>query len=227
MRELFVPAAHVHVIDTWESTGLRGTASHDYEVQDVFVPEHRTFWFQEPPSDGGPLYRMPPVAMFATFIEAVQLGIARHAIEAFVELAMAKVPTMTQIVLADRPTAQTTLGKAKAMHAAAHAYLEATLLALWKRVQTGHRPTLADRGELWLAATHAGHTAHAAIDVLYTAAGANAVYAASPLDRCLRDARTALQHVCTQEVNFETGGRVAMGRDAMGSVWALDYRGEG
>ena len=54
--------------------------------------------------------------------------------------------------------------------------------------------------------------------MLYTAAGANAVYAASPLDRCLRDARTALQHVCTQEVNFETGGRVAMGRDAMGSV---------
>src|SRR6266536_4430167 len=143
------------------------------------------------------------------FIEAVQLGIARHAIEAFVELAMAKVPTMTQIVLADRPTARTTLGKAKAMHAAAHAYLEATLLALWERVQTGHRPTLADRGDLWLAATHAGHTAHAAIDVLYTAAGANAVYAASPLDRCLRDARTALQHVCTQEVNFETGGRVA------------------
>ena len=227
MRELFVPAAQARVIDTWESTGLRGTASHDYEVQDVFVPEHRTFWFQEPPSDGGPLYRMPPVAMFATFIGAVQLGIARHAIEAFVELAMAKVPTMTQIVLADRPTARTTLGKAKAMHAAAHAYLEATLLALWERVQTGHRPTLADRGELWLAATHAGHTAHAAIDVLYTAAGANAVYAASPLDRCLRDARNALQHVCTQEVNFETGGRVAMGRDAMGSVWALDYRGEG
>jgi len=227
MRELFVPAAQARVIDTWESTGLRGTASHDYEVQDVFVPEHRTFWFQEPPSDGGPLYRMPPVAMFATFIGAVQLGIARHAIEAFVELAMAKVPTMTQIVLADRPTARTTLGKAKAMHAAAHAYLEATLLALWERVQTGHRPTLADRGELWLAATHAGHTAHAAIDVLYTAAGANAVYAASPLDRCLRDARTPLQHVCTQEVNFETGGRVAMGRDAMGSVWALDYRGEG
>ncbi len=139
MRELFVPAAQARVIDTWESTGLRGTASHDYEVQDVFVPEHRTFWFQEPPSDGGPLYRMPPVAMFATFIEAVQLGIARHAIEAFVELAMAKVPTMTQIVLADRPTAQTTLGKAKAMHAAAHAYLEATLLALWERVHGDRR----------------------------------------------------------------------------------------
>ncbi len=211
MRELFVPAAQARVIDTWESTGLRGTASHDYEVQDVFVPEHRTFWFQEPPSDGGPLYRMPPVAMFATFIGAVQLGIARHAIEAFVELAMAKVPTMTQIVLADRPTARTTLGKAKAMHAAAHAYLEATLLALWERVQTGHRPTLADRGDLWLAATHAGHTAHAAIDVLYTAAGAMP---------CTQPARSTAVCAMRERRCITCAGRRSISRPADASRWA-------
>ena len=70
------------------------------------------------------------------------------------------------------------------------------------------------------------HTAYAAINVLYTAAGATAVYATSPLDRCLRDARTALQHVCTQEVHFELAGRLALERDALASVWGLDYRGE-
>jgi hypothetical protein len=53
------------------------------------------------------------------------------------------------------------------------------------------------------------------------------VYATSPLDRCLRDARTALQHVCTQEVHFEVAGRFALDRDALASVWGLDYRGEG
>ena len=115
MREFFFPASEARVIDTWESTGLRGTASHDYEVLDVFVPEHRTLWFQEPPNERGPLYRMPPVAMFATFIAAVQLGIARHAIDAFVELATTKVPTMSQIVLADRVTAQAALGRAMAL----------------------------------------------------------------------------------------------------------------
>jgi alkylation response protein AidB-like acyl-CoA dehydrogenase len=227
MREFFFPAAQAEVIDTWDSTGLRGTASHDYAVRDVFVPEHRTLWFQERPHDGGALYRMPPVAMFATFIGAVQLGIARHALDAFIELATAKTPTMTQTVLADRATAQTTVGRAQALHAAARAYLEATLQALWDRVEAGHMPTLADRGALWLAATHAGHSAHAAIDMLYTAAGASAVYTASPLDRCLRDARTALQHICTQEVNFEVAGRLALQRDALQSAWVLDYRGEG
>jgi alkylation response protein AidB-like acyl-CoA dehydrogenase len=226
MREFFIPASEARVIDTWESTGLRGTASHDYEVRDVFVPEHRTLWFQERPSERGPLYRMPPVAMFATFIAAVQLGIARHAIDAFVELATTKIPTMSQIILADRVTAQASLGRATAMVSSARDHLENVLQSLWDRVQAGHAPTLGDRGDLWLASAHAGHTAYAAINFLYTAAGATAVYATSPLDRCLRDARTALQHVCTQEVHFELAGRLALERDALASVWGLDYRDE-
>lgn len=226
MREFFFPASEVQVIDTWESTGLRGTASHDYEVLDVFVPEHRSLWFQEPPSERGPLYRMPPVAMFATFIAAVQLGIARHAIDAFVELATTKIPTMSQLVLADRVTAQASLGRARALVSSARGYLEGALQSLWDRVQAGHAPTLEDRGDLWLASAHSGHTAHASIDMLYTAAGATAVYATSPLDRCLRDARTALQHVCTQEIHFELAGRLALERDALASVWGIDYRGE-
>jgi indole-3-acetate monooxygenase len=227
MREFFVPKAEVEVIDTWESTGLRGTASHDYKVQDVFVPQHRTLWFQEPPTEHGPLYRMPPVATFVTFIAAVQLGIARHAIDAFVELATSKRPAMSQTVLADKPTAQLTLGRAQALLGSASAYLEGALQGLWERVQSSHRPTLADRGELWLAAAHAGHSAHTVVDMLYSAAGASAVYAASPLDRCLRDARTALQHVGTQAVNFEIAGRLALDRDILSSMWMVDYRGEG
>jgi alkylation response protein AidB-like acyl-CoA dehydrogenase len=157
----------------------------------------------------------------------VQLRIARHAIDAFVELASSKIPTMTQSVLADRPTAQATLGRAKALQASARVFLETAVQNLWERVEAGHAPALADRGELWLAAAHAAHSAYAAIDMLYTAAGASSVYATSPLDRCLRDARTALQHVCTQEVHFETAGRLALERDALASVWGLDYRGEG
>ena len=65
MREVFFPARVTEVIDTWESTGLRGTASHDYAVSDVFVPTAHTVWFQDPPGCDRALYRMPPIAMFA------------------------------------------------------------------------------------------------------------------------------------------------------------------
>jgi alkylation response protein AidB-like acyl-CoA dehydrogenase len=227
VREFFFPAANVEVVDTWESTGLRGTASHDYQVADVFVPEERTFWFQDPPIESGALYRMPPIAMFVTFIAAVPLGIARRAIEAFVELATTKVPSMSQSVLADKPTVQASLGRASALRAASSSYLERSLAEVWERVERGEPPTLADRAELWLASAHAAHSAHAAIDMLYTAAGASAVYAASPLDRCLRDARTAIQHVGTQELNFELAGRHRLKADAATSIWSIDYRGEG
>jgi alkylation response protein AidB-like acyl-CoA dehydrogenase len=226
MREFFFPASEAEVIDTWESTGLRGTASHDYAVQDVFVPDHRTLWFQEPPTEDGPLYRMPPIAMFSTFIAAVQLGIARHALDAFVDLATTKIPTLSPTALADKATAQMTLGRARALTTSGRMYIEGALQGLWNRVKEGHQPTLEDRGELWLASAHAGHSAHAAVDMLYTAAGADSVYGTSPLDRCSRDARTALQHACTQEINFELAGRVTLERDVLASIWGIDYRGD-
>jgi alkylation response protein AidB-like acyl-CoA dehydrogenase len=226
VREVFFPAASTEIIDTWDSTGLRGTASHDYAVADVFVPASRTLWFQEPPSCDRALYRMPPVAMFATFIGAVPLGIARHAVEAFATLAGAKTPALSASVVADKPVAQATLGRAHARIVAGRVYLIETLNDLWERVRAGHRPTFADRGDLWLAATHAAHSALGAIEMLYTTAGASAVYSSSPLDRCLRDARTAVQHVCTQETNFELAGRHLLGRDAAPSIWGIDQRGD-
>jgi alkylation response protein AidB-like acyl-CoA dehydrogenase len=227
MREVFFPADVTEIIDTWESTGLRGTASHDYAVRDVFVPASRTAWFQDPPSCGRSLYRMPPVAMFATFIGAVPLGIARHAIDEFSALADAKTPSLSEAVLADKSIAQATMGRAYALVAAGHTYLIETLNDLWVSVQAGHAPSLADRGALWLAATHAAHSALEAIELLYTAAGASSVYSSCPLDRCLRDARTAVQHICTQKTNFELAGRHLLGRDADPGIWGVDYRGEG
>ncbi len=65
------------------------------------------------------------------------------------------------------------------------------------------------------------------IELLYTAAGASSVYSRCALDRCLRDARTAVQHIGTQEVNFELAGRHLLGRDVVPSPWVIDYRGEG
>jgi alkylation response protein AidB-like acyl-CoA dehydrogenase len=224
VRELFFPAADTEVIDTWESTGLRGTASHDYAVADVFVPASRTVWFQEPPANDGPLYRMPPIAMFATFIGAVPLGIARHAVDEFVQLARTKTPTLASSVLADKATAQEHLGRAQALVAGGRAYLTTTLDDLWQRVLAGHDPTMEDRAALWLAATHVAQGSLAAVELLYTAAGADSVYARSALDRCLRDARTAVQHICAQEANFELAGRLLLGREVVPSVWAMDLR---
>jgi alkylation response protein AidB-like acyl-CoA dehydrogenase len=227
MREVFFPASVAEVIDTWDSTGLRGTASHDVAVTDVIVPTSHTMWFQEPPTVDRPLYHMPPIAMFVTFISAVSLGIARHAIDEFVTLANSKSVMLSTDMLADKATVQERVGRAHALVDSGRRSLTATLSDLWLEVQAGHPPTMADRGALWLAATHAAHSALEAIDLLYSAAGAASVYRTSALDRCLRDARTAVQHIGTQEVNYELAGRRLLGRDTVPSQWMIDYRGEG
>ena len=226
MREFLVPVSAVNVIDTWDSTGLRGTASNDFAVEGVFVPQRNTVWFAEPPVETGPLYRMPPIAMFAALIAAVPLGVARHAIDEFVAMAATKVPVMSQAVLADKAVSHAALGRAKVSVDASRTHVRSIVQTVWDKVVEGRPPTLADRGELWNASAYAGHTALAAIDALYTAAGATSVYRRSPLDRCLRDARTAVQHVCLQEQSFELMGRMMNGRDSLASVWGMDYRGE-
>jgi indole-3-acetate monooxygenase len=223
VREVFVPASAVQVIDTWDSTGLRGTASHDYLLDDIFVPSSHTLCFQEPPGCDHSLYRMPPIAMFATLICAVPLGIARHAIDAFILQARSKTLALGSGMVAARAVAQATVGRAHALVSGGRAYARAVLEDLWSRVDAGHAPTLADRAALWTAATHAGHHALDAIQLLYGAAGAEAAYARCPLDRCLRDARTAVQHIVLQQNNYEHAGRLLLTGEPP-AAWLMDHR---
>src|SRR5882672_12423663 len=92
-RYLFVPVAEAERLDTWQVRGMRGTGTHHFAVHDVFVPEARTVLstaarLLEP----GPLYQIPRTLAFASGDAAVALGVARSALDAFVELAGAKTP---------------------------------------------------------------------------------------------------------------------------------------
>src|SRR5437870_4517439 len=43
----FYPKSVARIVDTWDVSGLRGTGSHDIEVEDLFVPEERTLTARE------------------------------------------------------------------------------------------------------------------------------------------------------------------------------------
>jgi len=60
-RQCFVRVSECEILDTWHTTGLRGTGSNDIVVRDKFVEEGRTFSFQEPTliKRPGPLYAFP------------------------------------------------------------------------------------------------------------------------------------------------------------------------
>ncbi|HEU4370365.1 MAG TPA: acyl-CoA dehydrogenase family protein, partial [Methylomirabilota bacterium] len=114
-RYMFVPVAEAEILDTWHVRGMRGTGTHHFAVNDVFVPAERTVLSATAPlAETGPLYQIPRTLMFASGDAAVALGVARSCLTAFLDLAGAKTPRAMAAPLRDQPMIQTTVGQAEA-----------------------------------------------------------------------------------------------------------------
>lgn len=214
MRFMIFPAASVEIIDSWRVGGLRGTGSHDFAVEGLFVPAERTLpAFAGVGVQPGALYRVPIMSLFCLALTAIPLGLARAAIDAFLEIAGAKVPVGSQALLRDKPLAQFELARAEAMLRAARAGLVEALREQWKEASEGEAPSLARRAGLRLATTYAGETSLRAIEIVYNAAGGSAIQESGRLDRCFRDARVAVQHIGLSTNAYELAGRVLLGLD--------------
>jgi alkylation response protein AidB-like acyl-CoA dehydrogenase len=135
---LFFRAQDCEILDTWDSIGLRGTASHDYAVADLFVPMTHSLSFLEQPIEPGPLYAFPTIALFATVLAAVPLGIARHAIDILTSLAGTKIATRSMKTLREDVVIQADLGRAEALVRSARSFLYETLREAWQSATEGH-----------------------------------------------------------------------------------------
>lgn len=118
-----VPASSVTIEDTWYSAGLRGSGSAHYRIDDLFVADHFTCPFPlAPPLRGGPLYRLPIIALLAPAHIGFALGAARRALDEIAALAGSKTRQWTQTSLRDHAPLRMDLGRAEAKLCAARAY---------------------------------------------------------------------------------------------------------
>lgn len=225
LRVLFFPRSEVEIVDTWHVTGLRGTGSHDYEVRDLFVPAHRACGLVDEPVHPGQLYALPYITIATVLMASVALGIARHALDALEDLASAKVPARFQTPLREHAYAQSQIGEAEGLLRGGRAFLFQTLEEAWDTVQEGRRLTWAQHGLLRLAGTQAVTQALQAADLVFRTGGATSIYARLPLERCLRDIRTAAQHHCVTPGNYEVAGQFFLGHDPAVTFWGRDFRG--
>ena len=204
-----VPAAAVTIADTWHVAGLRGTGSHDFTVENLFVAEG----FVEPvhldaAAEPGPLYALGVIPAFGIVKAAVALGIARHAVEALKELALAKTATGQTSLLRERPAVQADLARAEACVRSARALMDEVVADVWHSVVNGGRPSIEQRAWLRLAGVDGVQRAIEAVDLMYNAAGATAIYESSPLERCFRDVHVVPAHIVVQPAVYEVAGRV-------------------
>ena len=177
---LLFPADQARLIDTWDTIGLRGTASDSYSVDNVFVPEAFTGTREHPDDrrEQGPLYAFPQQALYAVGVAGVALGIAGEMMDVFIELAGAKTPRgLTR--LAESAAVQSGLARREARLGAARAYLTQTLDDISARAPRHRAIDVPDRARVRLAATNAIHDAIEAADWLYKNAGVDAISAAA------------------------------------------------
>jgi alkylation response protein AidB-like acyl-CoA dehydrogenase len=213
-RLCFMPAARVVFHDTWYSMGLRGTASGDFEVDGVDVPEYRSFR-----PGAGPRYTDAPIARFPMFnvlasgVASVCLGIAQHAVDEILGQATGKVPLFSTKSLAEQQYGQHDVAKAQACVSAARAFLHDEIGRAWALVQRGDRPSVEQRARIRLACTHAAEESIRAVDLAYHLGGGSAVFMSNPLQRCFRDIHTASQHLMVSGRILSTVGRVLLGLD--------------
>ncbi len=195
-RFAFVPARSAVIEDTWDAMGLRGTGSHHLSLPGVQVPaEHLAAPFFEPARHDAPLWRIPLVTLAAMFLAAVPLGIARRALDEFAAIATSKVRGPAVQSIGHDADAQCQLARAEGALASARSFLFDTIARIWATACRGDEPDLEQRALVLLAANQAVRAGTEAVDRVFGLAGAGAVYAHHPLQRCFRDIHAAGQHI--------------------------------
>lgn len=208
---VFFEPGEVQLLDTWHVAGLKGTASTDYVVDKVFVPEGRWAQFsQVNPLIESSLARFPFFGALAAGVAAVTIGLAERAIEEIVRLGEKRSAGSSK-TLAERTSIQADLALAIANVGQARAYLYEMTDRVSELGSHGIDVPDKSRAELRLAVTAAARRSVEAVDLCYHAGGGSAVYDKSPLQRVFRDAHVAITHAMVAPRTLEPLGRLMFG----------------
>jgi len=194
-----VPVASegVTVLDNWDTLGMRGTASNDIVLDDVFVPDERVL-ANRPHGTLDPALQVISTIGFS-IIAGVYLGIAEGARDHALTAVLAK---------SDDATALRQVGLMETRLRVAGWALDGALAI------AGDDPTpsvetvaavMAAKREIALGGLEVA-------DVAMELAGGQAFFKGSPIERAWRDLRAAKFHPFTPEATLTQAGEVALSR---------------
>lgn len=199
------------IIDTWTSTGLKGTGSNDVEARDVFVPEHMTLAVKDVrggPTPGsaanpGPLYALPVFALFPFVLSGTALGNAQACLDDYVEIARHRASTYNRAKLGDLQTTQIKIADASAKIDAARLIMRRTCIDAMADVRRGYIPPLSEKTKYRRDGAYAVNLCTDAVSLLFSASGARGLYTTGALQRQFRDAHAVNAHIA---FSFDAAG---------------------
>jgi 3-hydroxy-9,10-secoandrosta-1,3,5(10)-triene-9,17-dione monooxygenase len=219
-RAFLLPRADAKIVDTWRTTGLAATGSHDIVVEKAFIPEYRTHKFIDgftgnnpgKAVNDNPLFAMPHQLVFMRAITNGQIGALQHFLDLFKAYAKDKVFMGSKT--SKDPDAQLALASAEAGIDEMKKLMFANFEIMQDYAERGEMPPLDMRHMMrFQSASVAGRCVKLAEGML-TVAGGGGVYDTSNMGRIYRNMLTGRQHAAAQyRIYGRTYGDRLMGGD--------------
>jgi 3-hydroxy-9,10-secoandrosta-1,3,5(10)-triene-9,17-dione monooxygenase len=209
-----LPKSDWEVVDTWYAAGLKGTASNDVRVKGAFVPE--AFTLDTMLCDGRPtpgsainsahIFRLPLWPIFPFNISTPVLGIARGALQAYIDY------TAGRPERANMPQRQMRIAESACEIDASLALLRTNAAYLSECIRAGQTPDPTFLSRSTRDTSYAVKLCVQAIDRLVVAVGAHGMLEDTPIQRAARDAHAVANHLAN---SFDMAG-VVYARHALG-----------
>ncbi len=214
MRVAHLPYEAVTVHDTWDTVGMRATASNDYEVIDAEIPDSWVFDVFAPMRRDDPLYRL--TMWFIVKHAGNTTALARRAIDEAIAAAETKMVMPQRQLLIDHAGTLETLARAEAAARSARAFLVAEIDRVWQacldRGDVSLDATAPLRLALVNAATVAADVTRAMFDLMTT----TAIKSDSVFAQLVADATVAKTHVVHSYRNWAPLGARLSGHPVQG-----------
>ena len=197
-----IPLADCKIEDTWYVSGLAGTGSNDFVVENLFVPEHRLIAISSlkggktPGSaiNDGPFYQLPLWTFFPYALIGAALGATKGAVEQVVE-GLSNRKAISQIKIAEQQSVQLRIARASAQVNAAEALLLQDLQEVNRCAEAGRIPDLTERLRYRLNLSFAVELCGQAVDTIFPLLGGRGLVTTDPVQRAWRDVHAVQQHI--------------------------------
>jgi len=212
-KTFLYPKSSATFHDIWHTLGLRGTASNEYSVDDLFIPHERAIYRDESRDrrSDSPLYRFSSTQLYSIGFGGVALGIARGTMDAFLALPREKTRRGAGKPMAENNVVQSHVAQSEARWRSARYFLHAAADEALETIEEKGEMDLDQRTRLRLASTWAIQASREIVNTLFHDCGSMAVFEENPFERRLRDIDTVAQQGQGRILHYETVGQVMLG----------------
>ncbi|MGK5079857.1 acyl-CoA dehydrogenase [Janthinobacterium sp. HLX7-2] len=195
IRAFLVPAALVQLVPSWNSLGMRASASHSYRIDAQWLAKEHGFAISPAAATAdGPLYRYPFYSLAYVTLAANVAGMASHFMQLAEECMRHRRHARAGLPMLEVPEVAAFLHSKQEAFAAARAHFYAVLDDSWARVAGGASLDAQEMQAVQASSLALVAASRAAVDGLYPYCGLYAAREDSTINRVWRDFHTASQH---------------------------------